>query len=964
MAEKTFDELLSGAQTIRDNELPESNTHTLVGEQLVNMVEKNKEESGKKLAISDLASGRGESTTTAMTQAAVTQELETQDEKLTELSSDIGKVSLISNIYNKVVFAYKGYIDNTGNIVENDVYRYTDYIQVDGDVSIDYKLFGSSAVRLVEVTDSEGTPLNYVNGKDPTSEAVIGNLSSNTNKIKKVRFCCNVQYLDDVTIKIDSDTNLVSKGKLNETNIRTPIMSVDGDVYKGAAITINTGVINYSADKSYKLMRFYVDAANFYIYTPGSSTQETLWKYADETYSTPEKRIIGKITRDGLFTVKNLKEGYYAFSWNGDENSAFITNELSIIKYLYNKFFDGVDINSILPGYSISSVDGTIRDDVDYAYKIAKMYIPKGRYMICSPGSGSQSQFWKYTDSSFSTPEQDIINTKQKICKEIDLEEGYYVLCWNDGNYDGITMNVISLRRISKIEETIQFIELSNRISFNLDSNGIISPCAITAETGVIRTDVIAMYKAVKFFIKKGLYYISTPGASTQETLWKYTDETYATPEKRIIGKLSRKPDGCNHEYKLFLEEGYYAFSWNDVSTDIQQNAAFIYPIEHLNENGISSFSDFSIKNQSFEISEDKRTAKSLKTGYENRIEYNTPTYEDKFILSACLKAIKVDSSGYFEMCIGKWSWLSGTMFCIGKDSEGGYIGVYRIDDSETPSLTNKYRISEFSVEINTEYNIVIEKTTEAQGSFLITITNSKGITHTQTIAGKVNPDEGEDTGNEGNGSDAGYGWGKVCVYAVLGSFEVSDIYFNYPVNRTNLKLIVSGHSFIEGNSIWQNKDKRFAALLCKDLGLDETIILGQGGATTISILKHIEKQVSWLNTAKYILFCIGTNDTDSEENANKLGEIDSIARKYGLKTIWLTITPRYDLGDNHPIMNAYIKEHFNYININDIFYEDDGVTIRRDMLFPADNVHPTIPAHELIYKVIKAKCSYLYSLK
>lgn len=82
MAEKTFDELLSGAQTIRDNELPESNTHTLVGEQLVNMVEKNKEESGKKLAISDLASGRGESTTTAMTQAAVTQELETQEGKM------------------------------------------------------------------------------------------------------------------------------------------------------------------------------------------------------------------------------------------------------------------------------------------------------------------------------------------------------------------------------------------------------------------------------------------------------------------------------------------------------------------------------------------------------------------------------------------------------------------------------------------------------------------------------------------------------------------------------------------------------------------------------------------------------------------------------------------------------------------------------------------------------------------
>ena len=49
---------------------------------------------GKKLAISDLASGRGESTTTAMTQAAVTQELVAQEEKLTELSSKMQNLNL------------------------------------------------------------------------------------------------------------------------------------------------------------------------------------------------------------------------------------------------------------------------------------------------------------------------------------------------------------------------------------------------------------------------------------------------------------------------------------------------------------------------------------------------------------------------------------------------------------------------------------------------------------------------------------------------------------------------------------------------------------------------------------------------------------------------------------------------------------------------------------------------------
>jgi hypothetical protein len=44
---KSFEELLEGAQTIHDNELPDSNTSVLVGEQLIDMVEKMKETDGK-----------------------------------------------------------------------------------------------------------------------------------------------------------------------------------------------------------------------------------------------------------------------------------------------------------------------------------------------------------------------------------------------------------------------------------------------------------------------------------------------------------------------------------------------------------------------------------------------------------------------------------------------------------------------------------------------------------------------------------------------------------------------------------------------------------------------------------------------------------------------------------------------------------------------------------------------------
>lgn len=43
MATKTFDELIAGATAIKNNELPESNTHTLVGGQLLEMANKHKE---------------------------------------------------------------------------------------------------------------------------------------------------------------------------------------------------------------------------------------------------------------------------------------------------------------------------------------------------------------------------------------------------------------------------------------------------------------------------------------------------------------------------------------------------------------------------------------------------------------------------------------------------------------------------------------------------------------------------------------------------------------------------------------------------------------------------------------------------------------------------------------------------------------------------------------------------------
>ena len=51
MATQSYEQLISGANKIRQNELPESNTAALVGEQLLQMVNKQQEESRERVIL-------------------------------------------------------------------------------------------------------------------------------------------------------------------------------------------------------------------------------------------------------------------------------------------------------------------------------------------------------------------------------------------------------------------------------------------------------------------------------------------------------------------------------------------------------------------------------------------------------------------------------------------------------------------------------------------------------------------------------------------------------------------------------------------------------------------------------------------------------------------------------------------------------------------------------------------------
>ena len=812
--------------------------------------------------------------------------------------------------------------------------------------------------------------------------------------------------------------------KLSDLSLKFLVVSLFdySNVTIGKSINPSNGAIS-DVIRSYKLVKLHLLAGKYWIYSAcGSNTQATLWKYSDNGYTSPEKEIVGSTGTTPYNQILTLEEGYYAFCWNDNNGNglslgkAFITDSMSISALIDDKVENGTkdiknsltnvenmlfkpsivsvfDKSDIIVGKYLNPTNKTISDAIRN-YKLVKLHLSAKKYWLYIKNEGgTQGILWKFTDETFSSVESEIIGAapSSTISKILTLEEGYYAFCWNDGSPDSINIGKAfitdSLSTQVLIDDSIKDIRESLKVIENtpiptvmslFSKNDISLGKYIKENEGTISV-AIKNYKLVKLHLKPGKYwlYIKNEGGS-QDILWKYSNETYEEPEQKIIGSA---PSSIINKV-VTLDEGYYAFCWNDGSPDsILPNRAFFTDnistqmlIDNAKDelkqeinssaksygNLFSDFSDFDILNNAFSISEDKTSAQSLLTGYENRLQYNTSLYEDKFILSSTLKIIDTDSLGYFEFCIGFWYQLAGTMFGIGKDENGSYISVYIVGQTLPPKQTHKYYISELAFAKGKEYTISVEKKTEKNSYFNISVTAQDGISVSKDGIGNGEVISG-DTANEGNGSINGYAWGKLSFYALIGKMRVSNVCFGYPIDMNDVKLVVVGHSFIEGNSIPSDKDKRFASLLCSSIGDRKTIILGQGGASVSSIKPHIDKEMKWLKDAKYVLFCIGTNDVDSQATCTGLQYIDDAATTNGIRTIWLTVPPKYGTGDNHPVINDYIRSHFRYVEIKDVFYNNDGVLDKN--MFLSDNIHPSIEGHKRIYNLIRARCSFLKTI-
>lgn len=198
------------------------------------------------------------------------------------------------------------------------------------------------------------------------------------------------------------------------------------------------------------------------------------------------------------------------------------------------------------------------------------------------------------------------------------------------------------------------------------------------------------------------------------------------------------------------------------------------------------------------------------------------------------------------------------------------------------------------------------------------------------------------DEGNIGNN------WGKRFVTAGEGvTVEISD---NYMLQPEKSRITIIGDSYIEGNSIIGNKNKRFSALTMKRLKGDG-FVWGMGGASSAHA-------AAWISTilaeseSDYYLLNFGMNDSDFDTWKTNMLSVISAITTAGKKVILCTVVPTtLTTNSEHMEINEYIRsQNYDYLDFAKLMSGNhDGETVDTSYLMP-DGIHPTVASHQLMF--------------
>lgn len=203
------------------------------------------------------------------------------------------------------------------------------------------------------------------------------------------------------------------------------------------------------------------------------------------------------------------------------------------------------------------------------------------------------------------------------------------------------------------------------------------------------------------------------------------------------------------------------------------------------------------------------------------------------------------------------------------------------------------------------------------------------------------------------NTTVAGIGWGKRSCKVVSGDILIKE-FFDLSDQPYHARLAIIGDSFVEGNSLLDERDNRYPFLIKNRLDGD-VFINGKGGARSADGVKWINSYLLGAVKPKYMILAFGMNDRKLFVWRNNMNKMCSILEKNDIIPVLVTVTPSSNENcayEEHMKMNDYIRSSGRkYIDAAKACSKNnDGVTFDSD-LFIDDGVHPTIEGHRLIFE-------------
>ena len=345
------------------------------------------------------------------------------------------------------------------------------------------------------------------------------------------------------------------------------------------------------------------------------------------------------------------------------------------------------------------------------------------------------------------------------------------------------------------------------------------------------------------------------------------------------------------------------------------------------------------VENHDNEIAELNEQIQSIiSTGiirYGKKIPSSTDIYVDSDIIHARVKYVSAnDSEVKLNRTQNDGSSVCRTDFV---NFESGKIGFYAAHAYNVSPTVYKEYTPGFSFVVNHEYDIFSIR--YLGYIYQLTITDAwTQETYTATEIDAVNT--------------IGAGWGKRSVTSGTGATIINND--NYMLQPYENRMCFIGDSYIEGNSIADNKEKRYAALTFERLKGD-VFIWGQGGASSSSGVAWLPT-VMGLSVSDYYMIPFGMNDSNYTTWKNNIDSMIATIVSAGKTPVLATIPPVSGVLTNevHMQMNEYIRSlNYKYIDVAKLLSQGHNGTTPDDSMMLPDHVHPTIESHELIYKLI-----------